>query len=234
MTADVVHTLFALGLKEPATPGATLEGKLSYEPPAGYATVPAKVVIECTDFSTTTDADGRYRFRNVPPGRYSVWVLATGYEAERVKDVVLEAGKATTVEPKLKPDAVPGNLVRNPRFALKWILPDQPDGWTRDTAKTGPWASAPIRVPVNHPCTVGVEWTGDARVPVSLRWRRNPSSTADSREVALDVAKLPTVIATYPLLKPFEKGYLFLEVLLHTDKPPEEVFRHVAVTFAKK
>ena len=29
-------------------------------------------------------------------------------------------------------------------------------------------------------------------------------------------------------------GYLYLEVLLHTDKPPEELFRHVAVTFAKK
>lgn len=50
VTADVVHTLFALGLKEPAAPGATLEGKLNGRPPAGYATVPAKVVIEGTDY----------------------------------------------------------------------------------------------------------------------------------------------------------------------------------------
>jgi hypothetical protein len=35
-------------------------------------------------------------------------------------------------------------------------------------------------------------------------------------------------------MQPFEKGFLYLEVLLHTDKPPGEAFRHVAVTFAKK
>jgi hypothetical protein len=233
VTADVVHTLFALGLKESATPGATLEGKLNYEPPAGYAAVPAKIVLEGTDFSTTTD-DGRYRFRDLPPGRYSVWILATGYETVCVKDVVLESGKTTTVEPKLRPNAIAGNLVRNPRFALKWILPDQPDSWTRDTAKSGRWASAPIRVPVGQACTVRVEFVGDARVPVSVRWRSNPSSTAGSREVALDITKLPAEVAPDPLLKPFEKGFLYLELLLHTDKPPEELFRHVAVTVAKK
>ena len=234
VTADVVHTLFTLGLKEPSAPGATLEGKLNYEPPAGYATVPVKVVIEGTDFSTTTDADGRYRFRNLPAGKYTVWVLATSYETERVKDVTLEAGKTATVEPKLKPDAVAGNLVRDPRFALKWILADQPDGWTRDGAKVGRWASAPIRVPVGQACSVRVEWAGEARVPVSVRWRSNPSSTADSREAALDVAKGAVEMTPDPLMKPFEKGYLYLELLLHTDKPPAELFRHVAVTFAKK
>ena len=234
VTADTVHTLFTLGLKEPSTPGATLEGKLTYAPPAGYATVPAKVILEGTDFSTTTDADASYRFRNVPPGRYTVWILATGYETTRVKAVVLEAGKTATVEPKLKPDAVAGNLVRNPRFALKWIFADQPDAWTRDPAKAGRWASAPIRVPVGQTCTLRVEFAGEVRAPVSVRWRSNPSSIAGSREVALDVAKLPAEVTPDPLMKPFEKGYLYLEVLLHTDKPPEELVRHVAVTFAKK
>lgn len=231
VTADLVHTLFALGLQEPATPGATLEGKLDYQPPEGYATVPAKVVIEGTHFSTTTDAAGRYRFRNLPPGRYTIWVLATGYDTEQVKDVVLEAGKVTRVEPKLKPDV--GNLVRNARFALRWVNANQPDCWQPDPAKAGRWASALIRVPVGQSCLVGAEFAGENHVPVSVRWRTNPSTTADSREVALDITKLPAAVAPDPLLKPFEKGFLFLEVLLHTDKPPEALFRHVAVAFKR-
>jgi len=108
VTADLVHTLFTLGLKPTAMPGAILEGKLNGSPPTGYATVPVKVVIEGTDYSTTADADGRYRFHNLPPGRYMVWLLATGYEVERVKDVLLMAGETTILEPKLKPGTVAG------------------------------------------------------------------------------------------------------------------------------
>lgn len=68
----------------------------------------------------------------------------------------------------------------------------------------------------------------------TLRWRTNPSSLTDSREVSLDSAKLPMEILPDPALKPFEKGVLFLEVLLHTERSPDEAFRHVAVSFSKK
>ncbi|HUR55118.1 MAG TPA: carboxypeptidase regulatory-like domain-containing protein [Gemmataceae bacterium] len=233
VTADTVHTLFAPGLRQPAVAGATLEGSLRYTSPAGYATVPAKVALEGTDFSTTTIADGRYVFRNLPPGRYTAWILATGFEAERVTDVALVDGKATDVSPRLRPDPVAGNLVRNPRFKVRWVTPDQPDCWGRDSVKSGRWASAPIRVPVGTACSVRVEFVPGKRVPVSVRWRSNPSSTADSREVALAGPDFPVTVTT-PALTPFEKGYLFLEVLLHTDGPPADVCRHVAVTYRPK
>jgi hypothetical protein len=231
VTADVVHTLFALGLAEPAEAGATLEGELNYRPPSGYAAVPAKVALAGTDYSTTTDAAGRYRFRNLPAGRYTVWFLATGMEAERVEGVSLEAGKCATLSPRLRPGPVPGNLVRNPRFALRWVTPDRPDGWSPDR---GRWASAPVRVPVGRECLIRAEFVPGKRVPVSVRWRSNPSSTADSREAAVDADRLPARVAPDPELRPFEEGFLYLELLLHTDRPPAEVCRHVAVTLAEK
>jgi hypothetical protein len=232
VTADLVHTLFTLGLKEAAAPGATLEGELNDTPPLAYATVPAKIVILGTHFSTTTEAAGRYRFRNLPAGRYAVGFLATGYETQKIEDVNLIAGKTTVLSPRLKSDPVPGNVVRNPAFRLAWVSSDQPDCWIRDTVKVGRWACVPIRVPIKQACMVHVDFVPGKRVPVSLRWRTNPSSTADSQEVELDVAKLPARIEP-PLLPPFEKGVLFLEVLVHTDSNMEDVCRYVAVTFVK-
>lgn len=232
VTADVLHTLFTLGLREPATAGTGLEGKLDYAPPAGYATVPAKVMLAGTDYSTTTNPDGRYGFRDLPTGRYTAWVLATGYEAERVDNVVLAAGKVTKLSPRLKPDPVSGNLVRNPHFRVRWVSPDRPDGWTPDPVKAGRWASAPIRAPVGQAASVRVEFVAGKRVPVSIRWRSNPSSTVDAREVPLG-GDFPIVVEQ-PNLTPFEKGFLFLEVLLHTAGPPGDICRHLAVTFAGK
>lgn len=229
VTADVLHTVFTLGLREPAAPATTLEGKLDYRSPAGYAAVPAKVMLAGTDYSTTCDA-GRYRFRNLPPGRYTAWVQATGFDVEKA-DVVLAAGKTTELSPNLKPDR--GNLVRNPRFALRWVAADRPDGWLHEAGKRGRWASAPIRVPVGTACSVRVEFAEGKQVPVSVRWRSNPSSMADSREVALTGNSFPVTVEP-PALTPFEKGFLYLQVQVHTDGPPGDVCRHVAVTYIGK
>jgi hypothetical protein len=148
--------------------------------------------------------------------------------------VEVEEGKTATFSPRLKPDAVAGNLVRNPRFEVRWIKPDRPDGWTRDPVKQGRWASAPVRVPVDQACTLRVEFVPDKQVPVKIRWRTNPSSTADSREMAVELKGGAADLRPDPLLRRFEKGVLFLEVLVETDGPAEAACRHVAVTFVPK
>jgi len=240
VTADVVHTLFTLGLAEPAKAGCTLEGKLRYKAPAGYAQVPAKVMLAGTDYSTTTDSEGGYCFRNLPAGRYTVHILALGHEAESVP-VELRAGETTRLAaPELKADSIPGNLVRNPRFQVRWIKTDQPDWWRRDTQKGGRWASALIRVPVDQKCAVRVEFVADKQMPVVVRWRANPAQASDSREAALDASRkddagrLVAEISPDKTLKPFEKDVLFLEVLLQTEAAPAEVCRHVAVTYVPR
>lgn len=227
VTADVLHTLYTLGLAEPARAGASLRGRLDYRPPAGYATVPAKVVLAGTGFSTTTDAEGAFSFRNLPAGKYDVWLLATGYEAELVRGVELAAGREVVLDRKLRPDPVPGNLVRNPALAVNWVRDAEPDGWCRDPTKPGRWAAALVRVPVDRRCMVRVDFRPGKAVPVAVRWRTDPSK-AEGREVALTEK---AEVAPDPLAKPFEKGFLFLELLIETDRPLANVCRHVSVVF---
>jgi hypothetical protein len=236
VSADLVHTLFALGLAEPPRAGCVLHGKLNYAPPPGYANVPARVMLAGAGYATTTDAEGSYRFRNLPAGRYTVLFLATGFEVEVVKGVTLTAERETELSPRLRPDPMGGNLVRNARFACRWLRADRPDWWTRDLRNPTRWASAVIRVPVGQKCTVRVDFQPGEQAPVFVRWRGNPSALYDSREAALDAknlkaGRLSAEVTPDGRIRPFEKGVLFLEVLLQTARDPAEVCRHVAVRF---
>jgi hypothetical protein len=46
-----------------------------------------------------------------------------------------------------------------------------------------------------------------------------------------EAGRLVATVAPDGRVKPFEKGVLFLEVLLQTERAPAEVCRHVAVTY---
>lgn len=235
VSADLLHTLFVLGQSESKRPAGALRGTIECRPPEGYAAVPAKIALVGTSHSTTADADGRFVFRNLQPGKYEAWVLATGYEAMMLKNIEVKAGEETRIERKLQPDAVPGNLVRNSEFKVNWVCPDRPDGWYPDPARRGRWASALIRVPVDRRCSVGVRFVQGESCPIAVRWRTDPSK-ADGPEVRLAHKKddaLNADVAPDPLLKQFEKGFLFLEVLVETDKPIHTVCRHIAVTISK-
>lgn len=239
VSADLLHTLFTLGLAEPSQPGATLRGRTTYRSPADYAMVPAKIVLAGTDYSTTTDADGHFKFRNLPVGRFTPWVLATGFESQRLDDVDLRSGEITKLSASLRADEVPSNIVRNSRFELSWTKPNIPDGWTRDPRNKLRWASAVIRVPLGQTCAIQIDFGSGKPMPIIARWRTNPSSLGGSREIPLQLDRdgktntYRTITAADSNLKPFEVGVLFLEILIESDQPLPTACRHVAVTFVE-
>ena len=107
VTADVLYTLFTLGLG-PQPQGASLVGTVT------AATLPlrdnhgARIVLLGTDFATlATTADprpsalqwgGTYELRNLPPGDYRVLAYRTGSQVRVSKPVHLESGKPTRLD----------------------------------------------------------------------------------------------------------------------------------------
>src|SRR5262249_3844648 len=223
------------GLMPPRAASCVSEGRVHAASIPGYARVPAKIMLAGTGFSTTADAEGRFRFRNLPPGEYTAIILATGYELKEISGVALRPERPHALNVELNPDAIAGNLVRNPRFALRWLSADAPDWWMRDPLKNGRWASALVRVPVGQKCRLRVEFVPGKETPVAIRWRANPALPSDSREQAVqfavkDNAILSADVSLDTTLRPFEKNLLFLEVLIEASALPDAV-RHVAITY---
>jgi len=67
----------------------------------GEALVGASVIVEGTELGNATDLNGQYQIINVPPGKYSVTASYTGYNEQRVTDVLVIQDNATRVDFKL-------------------------------------------------------------------------------------------------------------------------------------
>lgn len=234
VTADTVFTLYTL--RQAGLSGCELAGKVEYRVPKGYAKVPAKIMLAGTAYSTTTDEEGRFRFRHLPAGRYSVEFLATGFRVARA-DVVLSIERPTSLDVQLVSDPIAGNLVRNSAFDLSWINRGQPDWWSRDSAQQSRWSSALIRVPVDQKCCIHVNWGDLKDVPLFARWRTNPAVSGSglvapiTLDKGMDMEFSTAIVVPPKSLTPFEKGFLYLEILIESTDPLSKTCDLVAVTF---
>ncbi|MBN1349957.1 TonB-dependent receptor [candidate division KSB1 bacterium] len=61
----------------------------------------ANVVIVGTTLGAAADIDGKYYILNVPPGRYVLRASIIGFEAMKVVDVIVNAGRTTNIDFKL-------------------------------------------------------------------------------------------------------------------------------------
>jgi Carboxypeptidase regulatory-like domain/TonB dependent receptor len=85
-------------------PTGTINGRVT-DPGAAVVTGAQVVAVnQSTNVSreTATNADGLYVFSELTAGLYSVSIKASGFAASEFKDVVLQAGRATTVDAELK------------------------------------------------------------------------------------------------------------------------------------
>jgi len=155
-TADLLHTVFTLGLA-PQPEGAGLTGTVT------AATFPsrndhgARIVLLDTDYTTlaTTDAGGAdrpewrgsYTFRNLPPGTYRVLAYRTASQFRISQPVKLEAGNQARLDfalPALEPA---GNMVENPDGRMSYLQQGVPDRWKSEpSTRPRVWLSAPAAV----------------------------------------------------------------------------------------
>jgi iron complex outermembrane receptor protein len=94
--------VFAAAVSTSAQQMGVLEGRLvnalSGDPIAG-----ATVVVDELKAETTAGSDGTFRFENVAPGRYHVWVRAQGYSSRRT-EVALPSPGGTPIEIRVEFD----------------------------------------------------------------------------------------------------------------------------------
>lgn len=88
------------GTEDNATTGSVM-GTISDYANANAPIAGATVTMSSTGESKTTGSDGRYEFKDLVPGTYTITVSANEYEGSN-KDVNIEAGKTTTCDFQLQ------------------------------------------------------------------------------------------------------------------------------------
>lgn len=99
VVADLLHTLGAIELRD-VPDSAILRGTVN---PLGDHKMSAKIYLDGTDYTTITDAEGRYAFHNIPPGAYRGHFWAGGFRT-RAFYVILSKGDSRTLNVSLPID----------------------------------------------------------------------------------------------------------------------------------
>ena len=85
-------------------PTGTINGRVTDPGGAVVAGAQVAAVNQSTNVSreTVTNSDGLYVLSDLTPGTYSVSIKASGFSTSEFKDVILQAGRASTVDAELK------------------------------------------------------------------------------------------------------------------------------------
>lgn len=177
VTADVLHTLFVLTNQPPNAASSSLAATISAPPVAGMKFVPAKLMLIGTDYSTLSEPlietpryyRGSFILRDLPPGSYRAIIERTGAQSLFSGPLVLRAGQTLHLDWRLRPSDPAGNLVRNPRFKIRWTAQDVPDQWRFDKAKNY-WLSDNVPIEAGKSYRVGFEAKASAHPDVKLQW----------------------------------------------------------------
>lgn len=172
VTADVLYTVFMLGLKEGSAPGqAILEGRIIAPAAPGNDDQSPRVALLGTDFSTLGESDvsdgskSHFIFHHLPDGTYRVLVYRIAGKPW-TSTVELKASQPVKLDVELAPTDPPGNLVYNPDGQLRILDAKMPERWSVTAAGARKvWTSTviPLRGGQHYQCGVDLK-DADARV----------------------------------------------------------------------
>jgi hypothetical protein len=81
----------------------SIEGTITNDRgPLAKASIEARNVMTGTVSRAESDVDGRYRIGDLRPGRYSLWVQASGHDSMWILQTIVERGKATRKDLRLE------------------------------------------------------------------------------------------------------------------------------------
>ena len=78
----------------------TVNGRVT-DRKTGEALIGASVIVDGTELGNATDLNGQYQIINIPPGKYNMTASYTGYNDQRVTDVLIIQDNVVTVDFKL-------------------------------------------------------------------------------------------------------------------------------------
>ncbi len=179
VAADVLHTLLQLAdhAVAGAQPGADLDAEVTVPDVAGMELLPVKLILLGTNFSTLSDTvasrsgvyQGRLQLRHLPPGTYQPVLSRSAAATLKPDPITVQSGQRVHLRWDLGPSAVPGNLIRNPDFQIRWIRTGAPDGWQYD-APNGYWRSDNIKVVPGATYRISIQVDGSAAKDVFAQW----------------------------------------------------------------
>lgn len=172
VTADVLFTVFTLGLQPDSGPGrCSIQGTITAPAAPGNNDQSPRVVLLNTNYSTLADGleststgqwQGRFLFHHLPAGTYQVFVYRIGAMPVTVS-VELRENEATSMAIELAPTEPAGNLVYNPDGRIRVLASDLPDRWGQSSSgKNKVWSSAviPLKVGQKYQCGVVIKSLG--------------------------------------------------------------------------
>jgi len=232
VTADVIHTLLVLSSKTDPEDAASITATVTAPALDEHPLLPAKIVLIGTNFSTLSSNNDRFPggysgtffFSNLPAGTYRAAIERPGAATLFVPAFTLEKGQQAHFEWHLAASPVPGNLVQNPEFSLRWVSDSTPDHWHHDD-HCHCWLSDNIPVEPGHAYRAFVVPAVQSNRKAALEWMAMHWKQTNDQPVTL--ATGPTVLESTVVNVP--PAAVYARIAISGDAPPDKWLRDVVV-----
>jgi hypothetical protein len=179
--------------------------------------VPARVVVFGTNWSTLTDAAGRFEFHELPAGDYAAVAFRPGSGSTNVM-LHLIAGRTNSIT-MILPEA-PVSLIRNGDFKLRWLRPEAPDCWTRTALG---WEGEIVPLQKDRRYRLKVNFKPGADAEVLVRWTRQLPHTLAPGLKLPKIDSRPLTPVNSELEFTGTETMALIQVTIRSKKPPQDV-----------